>query len=299
MAESRIGVVTVTYNSGAVIEGFMQSMMSQTYASYHLYIVDNASEDGTVAYLSNCSDARIRLIGNPDNRGIAAGNNQGIEAALRDGCDRVLLINNDTEFDPDLLAKMVAGAEQYGAQMLVPKIVYYDRPSVIWCAGGKFDRLEALGTVHCGEEEQDRGQYDTARVVEYSPTCCMLVDTEVFQRVGLMDEAYFVYYDDVDFCVRTMRAGIKLWYIPSTTVKHKVSSLTGGSKSMFTIRQCTRNKVYFIRKHFHPVAAVGWLILYQVSFWCRLFSLRDSPEVFRVKQACYSAGLKVPLESKS
>jgi GT2 family glycosyltransferase len=268
---SRVGLVTVTYNSASVIDGFMSSVIGQAWSDWKLYVIDNASTDDGVARVrrDGLTDDRIVLIENPKNRGVAAGNNRGIVAALADRCEKVLLINNDVEFGPDLIGGMVAAMARYGAAMMVPKIRFYDHPDKIWCAGGTFNRRRAFSTVHFGEGETDRGQFETAKRIDYAPTCCMMIDRAVFDQIGMMDENYFVYYDDTDFCFRALSAGIPFWYVPSPVLFHKVSSLTGGM-SDFSVLNATRGKVYFIRKHF-PRWAGTWIALYQILFFTRLF----------------------------
>lgn len=267
-----IGIVTVTYNSGDVVDEFIQSIRAQSWTNFRLYVVDNASRDDSLERLRTgfAGDSRYREIANANNCGIARGNNQGTSAALADGCDYVLLLNNDTVFAPDLLAGMVAEMERLGARALVPKMLYHEPSNVIWCAGGTFNPWRGYSVIHYGENEVDRGDYDQPRRIEYAPTCCMLIKKDVFSEIGLMDENYFVYMDDVDFCFRALKAGIELWYSPQTTLYHKVGSLTGGM-SDFSVLNATRGKVYFIRKH-AGWAIAGWLLIYQVLFLTRIFS---------------------------
>jgi GT2 family glycosyltransferase len=250
-----VGVVTVTFNSASVISGFMDSLLKQTHAEFILYIVDNASSDGTLKLVSEYDDSGIVVIRSRTNVGVAEGNNIGIRAALRDGCGSVLLINNDTVFDSDLVSKLVDGLRQYQCDMIVPKILYFNQPERIWCAGGYFSRIRAASG-HFGEGRKDDGQFDQPRAVDYSPTCCMLVRRKVFDGIGLMDANYFVYFDDTDFCYRAYRAGIRLFYDPSARLFHKVGGLTGGAESEFTLRYSTRNHTYYLLKNFS-----GWQVL--------------------------------------
>jgi GT2 family glycosyltransferase len=96
MAEHLIGIVTVTFNSASVIEGFMDSVLKQTGAKFILYVIDNASSDDTLNRLSEYQDPRIVVIPNQINVGVAEGNNIGIRAALNRGCTFVLFLNNET-----------------------------------------------------------------------------------------------------------------------------------------------------------------------------------------------------------
>lgn len=293
MSNKKIGVVTVTFNSATVLHDFMTSVLAQSHVDFVLYVVDNASTDASLAMLARFPDTRIVVIANPENRGVAEGNNQGIQQALEDGCDTVLLLNNDTRFDPYLFAQMLAAAARHNAAMLVPKMMYHEPENMVWCAGGRFDPLRACKTVHFGDREIDRGQFNAPERISYAPTCCMLIDADVFKRVGLMDKNYFVYYDDTDFCMRALEQGVPLWYDPTPTLYHKVSSLTGGETSDFSVRICTRNKVYFIRKHYSAPAAVFWLIVYQLSFLGRFLSKRDNLSTYKKKQRSFRIGMNM------
>jgi GT2 family glycosyltransferase len=290
---SLIGVVTVTFNSGKVLRDFMDSVLKQTHAEFLLYVVDNASSDDTLKQLAEYQDARIVAIPNQENVGVAAGNNIGIRAALKDGCASVLLINNDTVFDSDLFFKLADGLVQYQCDMIVPKILYFDQPDKIWCAGGRFNRLRGYAAVHFGEGELDTGAFNTSRQVEYTPTCCMLISNTVFSLVGLMDEKYFVYSDDLDFCYRAELAGLKLFYRPDARILHKVSSLTGGGLSDFSMRIGTRNRVYFILKNLGVWRSLFYLPAYQFYLWallvCRVIDIRG----FSFRQKAFFEGFRM------
>lgn len=253
----KIGVVTVTYNSEPVLEEFFDSLTAQTHKRFVLYVVDNASKDQTLEITRRRTDLSVILIANAENLGVAEGNNQGILAAVNDGCECVLLLNNDTVFHADIIAQLYAGLERQHCDMTTGKMYFYDRPDVFWCAGGRFQPWLGYRTRHDGEYQRDVGQYDQPRRVTYTPTCCLLLRRSVFDRIGLMDSRYYVYSDDVDFLYRCLKQGLSLWYVPEAKLWHKVSSLTGGDASPFAIRYQTRNAIYFQHKHLP-----GWLALY-------------------------------------
>lgn len=261
----RIGVVTVTYNSAAVLPEFLDSIGRQTSQEFILYVVDNASIDKSVEIVGGFDDPRLRVIANTQNLGVAEGNNQGIRAALADGCDAVLLLNNDTVFPADMFAQLRDGLELYNCAMTTPKIYYHDEPNKIWAAGGYFQPWLGYRTQHYGGEQEDTGQFDAVRSVTYAPTCCVLIHRDVFHRIGLMDPLYFVYVDDVDFMFRAMKAGFVMKYLPEAKLWHKVSSLTG-HMSDFMIRYATRNRIYFLRKHLTCLNAELWYGIYQFHY---------------------------------
>lgn len=288
-----VGIVTVTYNSERVLEDFLGSIISQCYTDFKLYLVDNASSDGTLDYLKNVSDDRIEIIKNATNLGVAEGNNQGIRAALADGCRFVLLINNDTVFGATLLGDMLSEIDSYGCEMVVPKMFFHDDPNRIWCAGGAFRRMRGYASLHFGEGELDKGQFSVSRTIEYCPTCCTLIRAVVFEKIGMMDSKYFVYWDDTDFCYRAMKHGLRMVYSPSIKLWHKVSSLTGGKVSLFSQYYGTRNKVYFLLKH-RPVAEV---ILHLWVYWIYLLLLpvvgKADFDMFKARQRGFFDGIKL------
>lgn len=248
--EKKIGLVTVLYNSESVLEGFFNSIKIQAYSNVELYIVDNNSTDNSVEVTKKlCEDLKIyyEIIENNENVGVAKGNNQGIEIGLKRNCDSILLINNDIEFKEDTISVMVNKMSEVGCKIIVPKIHYFGT-NKIWYAGGKIIRSKGL-TVHYGDKVQDTGQFDKDGFVDYAPTCFMIIDKEVFEKVGLMDEKYFVYYDDTDFIYRALKNGYKIYYNYKSLVLHKVSVSTGGTTSLFSIYYLYRNRLYFINKN--------------------------------------------------
>ena len=291
-AKAKIGVVTVTYNSSDVITEFMECLVRQTHQDYVLYVVDNASNDDTLQKLApHTHQLSMVIIDNDKNIGVAAGNNQGIKQALADSCTHVLLINNDIEFEPELFSKLLTGMLASGCDMLVPKMMYHDQPQKIWFAGGHFDNVKTYVNIHEGYQEIDCGQYDEPRVIEYAPTCCMLIKPEVFKKVGMMDEKYFVYYDDTDFCIRALQLNQVLYFYPAATLTHKVSSLTGGGESDFAIKYYMRNKVYFIRKHISFPASFAFIAITQ----CKLLldGLLGKCDKYKLKQQAFWEGLRL------
>lgn len=291
-----IGIVTVTYNSGDVLAAFLRCLMAQTHTEFIVFVIDNASTDDTLTMLSACSDPRLRITTNPDNRGVAAGNNQGILAAREANCVSVLLLNNDTEFDTTLLALLDEELDKKQAGMVCPKMLYYHDPKRIWTAGGKFIPLLGYTSVHIGEGQLDRGQYDQDRLVTYVPTCCVLIHREVFDVVGLMDERYFVYSDDTDFMYRAMVAGVKIMYLHNAKLLHKVGQLTGGEDSPFALTYGTRNRIIFQLKHFGLLRTLPWLLARQILWLLALASRRKTFAWYRRKNAAFRSGLRIGRE---
>lgn len=277
MSESwKVGLVTVTYNSGDVVDAFLKSVLRQSHANFRTYVVDNGSADDTLDRLAQVADPRITTIANAANAGFAAANNQAIRAALADGCDRVLLINNDTEFDGDFLAHLLCAMDERKTDMVVPKMMFFDDPRRIWCAGGRFLPARGYLTRQFGYRQIDAGQFDVPRDVQFAPMCCMLIHKRVFEKIGLLDDHYFVYCEDNDFCYRALRSGLRLTYIPTAAIYHKVSSLTGGEGSQFALDQCDKNLGYFLRKNLAAPVQAYSLGAFLFTLGVRLALRRDT-----------------------
>jgi len=247
-----LGLVTVLFNSDLVLDGFFRSVSLQDYKNYHLYLVDNSPNDYTRSLIAGLTKrytlnnyTHIEVDGNC---GVAKGNNIGIELSLAAGHSFILLLNNDIEFyQKDIFSELVRLSDLPGHDIMVPKILFFDTKR-IWMAGGKFFWYKAA-TKHIGENQINSSVFDSERSYNYAPTCFMFLKRPVFEKAGLMDEKYFVYYDDTDFVYRAVRAGLSINYQPRFEVYHKVSSSTGGGDSPFTIYYLTRNRFYFARKH--------------------------------------------------
>lgn len=250
---AKIGLVTVLFNSNEVLEGFIKSLSIQSFQDYHLYLIDNTPSDESDKYLNDLLEKyaikNYSHIKNDSNVGVAKGNNQGIELSRKSGTTYTLLLNNDIEFEQaDFLLQMYERAQRENEMMIIPKIYFWDNRK-IWMAGGRFSTLRGI-TFHEGEGEDDSEKYCQDKYFDYAPTCFMLINNKLFDEIGVMDESYFVYFDDTDFIYRAYKKGYNILMMHSLHVLHKVSSSTGGSESPFTIYYGTRNRIYFIRKNF-------------------------------------------------
>lgn len=252
----KIGIVTVLYKSESVLPEFFESLEKQTYKNFILYIIDNKSPDNSLALseeFKTKSSFETIVIANDDNYGVAKGNNIGINHALADDCDYVLLSNNDVTFEYNTISDLFRNLESSNADMVVPKIYYRDT-NLIWFADGKFKKINGQN-FHVGYLENDKGQFDKKKMIEFAPTCFMLIRKEVFNSIGLMDEKYFVYWDDTDFIFRSKKMGKTLWYIPNISINHWEGTSTG-VKSDFSIYYLFRNFVYFTFKNRNIIYAI-------------------------------------------
>ena len=231
---AKIGIVIVNYN-GAAYQN----------TDFEIIVVDSGSKDNSIELLEK-DFPKVHVLKQNENVGVAKGNNIGIEYSLSLQTEYTLLMNNDIEVNEMLLDNLLSVAEDDA--VVVPKIYYYEPNDLLWFAGGDFIFNKGL-TIHFGKKELDNGQYDDLKIINYAPTCCMLIKNSIFSKVGKMDENYFMYYDDTDFCLRLMENDIKIIYQPKAIMWHKVSSSTGGEDSPLSVYYNTRNRFYFINKH--------------------------------------------------
>lgn len=231
-------------------------LRSMNYES-RIVVVDNGSDDGSVEVIHK-DYPEVILLENKENLGFAEGNNVGIRYALENGADYVILLNNDTLVDKNLvneLLKVMESDSQTG--VLSPKIYFApgfefhkdryqenERGKVIWYAGGEMDWQNILGS-HRGVDGVDNGQYNHEEQTDYATGCCMMVKREIFEKVGLLDKKYYLYYEDVDFCERAKRCGYKVAYVPKAIVWHKNAGSSGKPGSPVHEYYQTRNRLLF------------------------------------------------------
>jgi GT2 family glycosyltransferase len=132
--------------------------------------------------------------------------------------------------------------------VVAPKIYYYDHPDLLWYAGGEISMW--TGTMrHLGIREKDDGRFDRPRETAYATGCCLLTRREVLERVGLLDESYYMYAEDADWCTRVRTAGFRIMVEPGARVWHKVSVSAGGHLSRFKMKNKFLSNFRFFSRH--------------------------------------------------
>lgn len=240
---NKMGIVLVNYNGLKFQNDCVKTILSSSFKDFYLIIVDNNSTDGSMEALSEFSDDRIIKIYNEDNLGITGGNNIGINKSIELGCYSTLLLNNDTELENNTLE--VLNDKLSICDVVSPKILYYDNHN-IWYFGGDFDMKRAV-TRHFNMNLEDVETKDDI-ICDYAPTCCLLIKNSVFSDIGIIDDDYFIYCDDADFCFRLKINNIRILVTPSTIIYHKVSSSTGGDESPVFQYYGNRNRIMFAKK---------------------------------------------------
>jgi GT2 family glycosyltransferase len=230
----RVAVILVNWNGREVTLDCLRSLREVRYDDLDVIVVDNASSDGSVESIRR-DFPDVHLMVMDRNLRFAGGNNAGIARAFERGAAMVMLLNNDTTVDPDLVEALIARMNSdQRCGMVAPKIYYHGEPDMIWYAGGEISFW--TGTMrHVGIRERDYGQHDLPMATQYATGCCILVKKEVIEQVGVLDESYFIYGEDADWCMRVRRAGYSVWYEPNGKVWHKLSVTAGGHLSKFKL----------------------------------------------------------------
>jgi hypothetical protein len=244
-----------------------------TYPNFQVVVVDNGSDDGSQEAIRERFTS-VTLLENGENLGFAGGNNVGISFALQRGADYVLLLNNDTVVDPRCLTLLVDAADGNERIGIVgPTIYYFDEPGLVWSAGGRMDWRRGRPYLSPPSRDEDE--------VDYVTGCAMLVKSEVIRRIGLLDERFFMYFEEVDWCIRAKRVGFEVVHVPEAKVWHKIS-LEKQFASPRISYYMTRNRLLFLKKA--GAGPIAWLYTLFLDYLRTILSWSIRPK-YRGKRA--------------
>ncbi len=280
----KLAVILVNYNGKDYNEACIESVRANRIdGEVRIIVVDNASADGSVQALREryAKEEQVEMVGLDDNYGFSRANNVGIRRAKAWGADVVLLLNNDTEIGETMLRELLACAKRHPDSMIVPKIYYSDARERIWSAGGSVSPV-VRKVRHIGLDEEDRGQYDEERRTFFATGCCLLLPMQVIRQAGLLDERFFLYYEDTEYSFRLQKLGIEIYYCPRAVMYHKVGASSKGADSPLCAYYIARNWLLCSRLH------QGWryplfLVYYAVNrtACCLLWLLRGKGALAR------------------
>lgn len=241
-----IGIIILNWRSREVISHCLESIWRAGYIE-SVVVVDNGSEDGSVEKIK-AQISKIKIIKNGQNLGFAGGNNAGIKYALDKGVKYILILNPDTEINKNTIPHLVKVMEKdKRIGICGPKIYASRKKRIIWSAGGILEANRYSGGL-MGLGECDKGQYDTAKEVDFISGTAMMVRRDVFEKAGLFHEPYFIYYEDVDLNQKASKAGFKIFYEPQATIVHKESS-SMGKNSPAQEYYMARNHLLFVERN--------------------------------------------------
>jgi GT2 family glycosyltransferase len=250
-----VAAVVLGWNGRDDTLACLRSLRGATYPELSVVVVDNASTDGGPdAVAAEFPEATLLRL--HENRGFAGGVNAGVEAALDEGVDFVLLLNNDATVDAGFLEPLVE-ATRPGVGAACSQILDADG-SRIWYAGADYDPRRGHQGRHTGYGSPPIpagvAPYETDRACGGA----MLVPRAAFELVGPLDEALFAYAEDVDWSLRARDAGLRIVVVPASVVRHRVSASTGGASSADSVYYALRNGLV-VAERAAPLGRLGVL----------------------------------------
>jgi GT2 family glycosyltransferase len=240
-----VSVIIVNWNGKHLLGECLDSILAQRFKDFEIIVVDNGSRDGSVGFLHE-RYPRIRVEGLPENLGFAGGNNVGLRIASG---KYLALLNNDTKVDPAWLESLLKEAEisPTAIGMWACKILSYENPGIIDNVGLLL-YPDGLGRGK-GRLERDQGQYDQTGEALFPSGCAGLYRKSMLDEIGLFDEEFFAYADDVDLGLRARLAGWGCIYVPSARVYHKYSS-SSSAYSLLKAFLVERNRIWVLLKYY-------------------------------------------------
>ena len=244
--EYKLSIITINYNGLKDTCELIESLPLED-KSIEVIVVDNASKENEATIIAN-RYPQVKVIRSEKNLGFAGGNNLGIQAAQG---KYLFFINNDTILKPQTsnirhLISRLETDDKIGA--VCPKIRFTWGDNPIQFAGFTPLSRYTMRNRSIGFGESDRGQYDTAYPTPYAHGAAMIVKREAIEKVGLMPECYFLYYEELDWSMMFTRAGYSIWYEPACTIYHKESQATGQNSPLKTY-YLTRNRLLFVKRN--------------------------------------------------
>ncbi|HBL51761.1 MAG: hypothetical protein A3D24_01705 [Candidatus Blackburnbacteria bacterium RIFCSPHIGHO2_02_FULL_39_13] len=259
---TKVFVIILNWNGKKDTHECLKSVQKLTNVGFQLsvVVVDNGSKDGSVRSIKK-QFKDIAVLENKENLGYVGGSNVGVKHALENGADFVMVLNNDTTIKEDLIIKFLEAADTYkDVGIFSPKIYFAkgfefhkerysekETGRVLWYAGGVVDWKNIFASNY-GVDDTDIGQYSSERKIDFATGACIFARREVFEKVGLFNEKYYLYLEDLEFSQRAKNAGWKILFVPDAVIWHKVSQSSGigGSLNDYFI---TRNRLLFGLKY--------------------------------------------------
>ena len=305
----KIAIILVNWHGFSHTQKCVLSLQKVYATKLEIIVVDNGSGRDELRCLQTL--ANITLIENEVNLGFTGGNNVGIAYAIKNGSDVIVLLNNDTEVEPDFLLPLVEQLKRKETGAVQPKIMTMQRENTLWNVGGRFNSWLGLPRV-IGEGVHDTGQYDQVRAIDWVTGCCLAARVDVFKEVGLLDKTYFLLCEDVDWSLRVKKAGYQLMYEPKSKIHHfegSTSRLKNSKEALspFRLYFNVRNHLFLIKRYTNRLTRPFAMILYftKVLGWSAYFLIRGRKEKLRytilgIRDGVFNLGpIKVPKQEHS
>ncbi|MBP7862484.1 glycosyltransferase family 2 protein [bacterium] len=266
-----VSIVIPNWNGKRFLKGCLDSLMEQTYSELEIYIVDNGSKDGSVEFIEE-NYPSVKLVKFPHNTGFAPAVNAGIKAASG---QYLALINNDTVVDKNWVSELAAVLDSHPEIGSVGcKMLAYDDHKLLDGVGDGYRRGGLPGRI--GHREIDTGRFNTQRYILGACGGAAVYKRSMLDDIGLFDEDYFAYLEDVDIALRAQSAGYKCLYVPSAIIYHLGCGTTGSGYSPLVVKLSARNNLNTIVKNIPMPLLIKFLpqIIYWQAFYCAVVILK-------------------------
>jgi GT2 family glycosyltransferase len=259
MSKPPVGVVIVNHNLKDSLRETLESVRKLSYPDLQVVVSDNASSDGAPDMVRQLFP-EVRLLAHREEQGYARAASLAM-ASLVDKTKYIFSTTNDVILDPEIINVLVDYAENYPrAGVLGTKIYFFDRPNVLWHAGGRLNPLHGH-TRHFGWNRRDHPRYDHVRECDYVTGCGFLLRSETLKKAGFFREDLVFYSEDAELCYRIREAGYQIVYVPAAKMWHKTGTTLAKNRPV-QLRYSTRNGLYLIQRY-----RVGY---YPLSLWVHL-----------------------------
>ncbi len=261
-----VSIIITNWNGKSWLKGCFDALRTQTFQDFEIILVDDGSSDGSAGWVAE-HYPEVHLIEQYEHLGFAGANNLGIRAASG---ENIVTLNNDTNPEPDWLQEMVNGLSSPDIGMVAAQTLIWDDPKLIDSAGIEVD-WAGLGWNR--EWRQPVADAETPEEVFGPCAAAALYRRKMLDEIGLFDESFYTYYEDVDLAWRARRAGWRCRYMPSARVLHHHSA-TGGQFSNRKVFLLSRNKVWTILKNYEGRDFIwAWPIILSYDFMSTVYQL--------------------------
>lgn len=270
----KLAIILVNWNSFELTKDTLDSLQQTTYTNYDCIVVDNGSVDGSGDLIEKQFPNCI-VLKSATNKGFTGGNNIGMDYALQNGYEYMMMLNNDVAVEPDFLEPLIDRLDQDASLAAVQPLIYFHHDRhLIWNAGSTFNPI--IGNCNTPDYNKKDPDYQFKRIakkIDWITGCAFMMRASVLKEVGLLKEAFFIYYEDVDLSFRIKQAGYILGYVPESVIYHIAGiahkSKTKGKEGFLNPKVhylSARNRILFLKAH-TPWWAISTTFFYQFMYY--------------------------------
>ena len=242
-----VNLFVLNWNGRDLTLDCLSSLEKVIYPNVKIHIIDNGSSDNSVVSIRN-KFPDYEIIELAENYGFAKGNNTGFQS-VKQKADYTIFLNNDTIVDPNFIDPLVNELEAISnVKQTAPKIFYEDKKEYIWFAGGIISLWTGV-IRHSGIRKKDSSKFSQKRKIDYATGCCVCMRTVDFESIGMFDESFLLYGEDVDLSLRFSNQGGEILFVPESKIWHKVSASLGGQSAFGKWKRKLSGKMKLVRKH--------------------------------------------------